>query len=143
MEEKEKKSFISWVKEHKAELIIAGITLATIIIAIKYRKELAELWATLRKAIEKKTDVIPEITPVTVKPVVTANVVDLKEAAVEIEECAEKACRAAHDVKMHIRVLSGGRQASAAKLAEAADLNIVLKPGETLVDPYRTTGIAA
>ena len=60
--EKEKKTFVDWIKEHKKELIIAGVSIATIIaviVGIKNHKALEEAWASLRKLVEKTPEMIP------------------------------------------------------------------------------------
>ena len=82
--EKEKKTFVDWIKEHKKELIIAGVSIATIIaviVGIKNHKALEEAWASLRKLVEKTPEMIPvaklmsvtEVTPV--KDIVEINIV--------------------------------------------------------------------
>lgn len=52
----EKKSFLSWVKEHKPQLLLAGISVTTILaaaIGLKNKDAIVELWNTLKKEIEK------------------------------------------------------------------------------------------
>ena len=52
----EKKSFLSWVKEHKTQLLLAGISVTTILaaaIGLKNKDAIVELWNTLKKEIEK------------------------------------------------------------------------------------------
>lgn len=49
----ENNKFISWVKHHKTELIIAGISVTTligIILGIKNKESIKKLWDTLEKA---------------------------------------------------------------------------------------------
>ena len=51
-----KKGFLAWVKSHKTELILAGVSITTIIgviLGLKNKDALAELWATLSKSITK------------------------------------------------------------------------------------------
>lgn len=60
----EKKSFLIWVKEHKKQLIIAGVSVATIvgiIIAIKNRESIIRLWTSLKKTIEKTPEIKPSV----------------------------------------------------------------------------------
>lgn len=60
----EKKSFLLWVKEHKKQLIIAGVSVATIvgiILAIKNRESIIRLWTSLKKAIEKTPEIRPSV----------------------------------------------------------------------------------
>ena len=52
----EKKSFIAWVKEHKPQLLLAGLSVTTIImtiLGIKNKEALSALWDSLKKQIEK------------------------------------------------------------------------------------------
>ena len=51
-----KKGLLAWVKSHKTELILAGVSITTIIgviLGLKNKDALAELWATLSKSITK------------------------------------------------------------------------------------------
>ena len=57
--EKEKKSLVNWIKEHKTQLIIAGISITTIvaiILGIKNRQALEEAWSSLKRVAEKVPD---------------------------------------------------------------------------------------
>ncbi len=136
--EKEKKTFVDWIKEHKKELIIAGVSIATIIaviVGIKNHKALEEAWASLRKLVEKTPEMIPvaklmsvtEVTPV--KDIVEINIVT--------------ADRIPHDVAEHLRNLPEGWKASAEKIATAAEHGYDLLPGQTWVEAYRTGGLTA
>ena len=136
--EKEKKTFVDWIKEHKKELIIAGVSIATIIaviVGIKNHKALEEAWASLRKLVEKKPEMIPvaklmsvtEVTPV--KDIVEINIVT--------------ADRIPHDVAEHLRNLPEGWKASAEKIATTAEHGYDLLPGQTWVEAYRTGGLTA
>ena len=136
--ENEKKTFVDWVKEHKKELIIAGVSIATIIaiiIGVKNHEAIEETWSSIRKRIEKKADVVlvtntvtmAEVTPV--KDVVKSNIVTVD--------------RGPHDVAQHLRNLPEGWKASAEKIATAAEHGYDLLPGQTWVEAYRTGGLAA
>ena len=136
--EKEKKTFVDWIKEHKKELIIARVSIATIIaviVGIKNHKALEEAWASLRKLVEKTPEMIPvaklmsvtEVTPV--KDIVEINIVT--------------ADRIPHDVAEHLRNLPEGWKASAEKIATAAEHGYDLLPGQTWVEAYRTGGLTA
>ena len=60
--EDQKKWFISWVKAHKKELIIAGISIATIIgiiVAIQNKNKILELWESLRKCTKNPQVKVP------------------------------------------------------------------------------------
>jgi len=131
--EEQKKTCITWIKEHKKELIIAGVSVSAIILAIlglKNQKALEEAWKSLKKLAEK----VPEEICTVEAPIVQDTVSVVEKISVT---------RAPHDVERHIRTLSEGRNASAEKIAQAAELGIDLLPGQTLVNPYRTGGAAA
>lgn len=52
----DKKGFIAWVKEHKTQLLLAGISVTTIlatVLGLKKKDAITELWNTLKKQIEK------------------------------------------------------------------------------------------
>ena len=79
----ERKGLICWIKEHKKELIIAGISIGTlvlIILGIKNRDTIKAVWDSLRKVVkhptvkvtETVTKVAVEIPQEPVKEVVTA-----------------------------------------------------------------------
>lgn len=141
----EKKGFIKWVKAHKKELIIAGISIASIIgiiIAIKNKDSIVALWESLRKSIDR--------TPV--KSV--ANSYDAVEniiyESVSVAETVSEAqiiqfpvgrnIQSTFDVSDHIRNLPNGCNASAEKIATAAEHGFKLKLGQTWVDGY-TKGV--
>jgi len=52
----EKSKIIAWVKEHKVQLLFAGISITTLvatILGLKNKAAIAELWTSLKKDIEK------------------------------------------------------------------------------------------
>lgn len=52
----EKKGFVAWVKEHKVQLLLAGVSVTTLImtiLGIKNKDAINELWESLKKVIEK------------------------------------------------------------------------------------------
>lgn len=52
----EQKGFIMWVKEHKIQLMLAGVSITTLIMTVlglKNREAINELWDSLKKQIEK------------------------------------------------------------------------------------------
>ena len=52
----DRKDFIVWVKEHKTQIFLAGISVTTIVLTalgLKNKDAITELWNTLKKQIEK------------------------------------------------------------------------------------------
>ena len=52
----EKKGFIAWVKEHRTQLLFAGVSITTVIVTalgIKNKDAITALWESLKKEIEK------------------------------------------------------------------------------------------
>lgn len=136
--ERDKKSFMGWVKEHREELMIAGVSFAVVIaliISIKNQKALKEAWESLRILVEKR----PNVTPVG-KPFAVDVVTPVKEIAKINNVTAD---RAPHDVAEHLRNLPEGWKASAKKIATAVEHGYDLCPGQTWVEAYRTGGLAA
>lgn len=130
-----KKGLLAWVKSHKTELILAGVSITTIIgviLGLKNKDALAELWATLSKSITKA-------------PVETAVAASAATATPVLETMASTRVYTppteAFDVSRHIRTMAEGWHHSAEKAAEAAALGIELLPNQTLVGPY-TKGAA-
>ena len=129
--EKNEISFWIWVKAHKKQLAIAGISIAALtalVLGLKNKDAIIELWTTLEKSICKVTTAEPMVTKICDKVisvedvVTTARPYTLPQAPVEIPQ--------------HIRNLPSGKYHSAEKAAEAIALNIELLPHQTLVDSY-------
>lgn len=127
----EKHKFVNWVKEHKKQLLIAGISVTAvigIIIGLKNKEAIKELWENLENSLSKTTEKLPEsITIVKTDPQVIEEVIPVRLYTSPQET---------FDVSQHIRNLSGGRHHSIEKAAEAAALGIDLLPHQTLVDTY-------
>ncbi len=128
---RERDRFINWVKAHKKQLILAGISVTAIIgiiLGLKNREAIAELWVTLENSLKKPTGNLTETLPTAklVPPVV--------EEAVVVRSYTSP--QEAFDVSQHIRNLSGSRHHSMEKAAEAAAMGIELLPNQTLVDSY-------
>lgn len=130
MEEK-KKGFIAWVKAHRKQLVLAGISVATIIgviIGLKNKEAILDLWNSLEDSITKVPEKLPEPMCVAqVTPPALEEVISVRSYTSPQE---------AFDVSQHIRNMSGGRHHSAEKAAEAATLGISLLPNQTIVDTY-------
>ena len=135
--EGEKMSFVSWIKRHKTELIIAGVSITTItaiVLGIKNRQALEESWASLQKLVQK----IPNNMPIT-KETPSPNIGPI-DRNVKIDIPFR---RHPHNVSSHIRLLPNGCKASVEKIKTAYKFRYELREGETWVKPYRTGGNAA
>lgn len=129
--ETQKSDFLLWVQAHKKQLIFAGISIVAvfgIIIGLKNKDTLVELWETL----EKKAKKVPQVTPSSVPVVDTA----LPEIEVLKVPRYYTPPDAPVPVRLHVRNLPKGRMHSTEKAAEAEALGIILLPHQTLVDPY-------
>lgn len=127
----EKHKFVNWVKDHKKQLLIAGISVTAvigIIIGLKNKEAIKELWENLENSLSKTTEKLPEsITIVKTDPQLIEEVIPVRLYTSPQETFG---------VSQHIRNLSGGRHHSIEKAAEAAALGIDLLPHQTLVDAY-------
>ena len=129
--EKEKNDFLGWVKQHKKQLILAGISISVvigIILGAKNKKILEELWETLKKSTKNELHSEFKTIPLTPKTLPENDVLTIPRNYTLPQEPVE--------VGMHIRTLTGGRVHSAEKAAKAKALGILLLPNQTLVDPY-------
>jgi hypothetical protein len=131
--EKEKKSFMVWLKEHKKQLAIAGISIVSVLLivaTVKNAEELRTAWESLEKLICKRTEIAPlENTMKTVEPLAIQPVVN--DSIVSIE-------RIPHDVTGHVRNLHEGWVPSAEKIETALDNGFELLDGQTWVKSYST-----
>lgn len=126
---KEKKTIIRWVKEHKKELIIAGVGIAAVIAAvliIRNRVALKAYWHALSALLKKTTPAVETVTSTvdttarTTQSVVTTRVVT------------------PHKVNGHVRTLPIGHHASPNKIATALENGFDLLEGQTWVADYST-----
>lgn len=143
--EESKKGFVIWIKQHKKQLIVAGISIAAIIsliLVIKNRKAIMELWASLKRMVSNTSVKIPESKA-------TVNVTIATETkTIPIQEISASRSLPAQqipfDVSGHPRTLSKGWCASAEKIATAAENGYPnLLPNQTWVVPYIKGAIAA
>ena len=137
---KERKGLIRWIKEHKNELIIAGISIGTlvlIILGIKNRDMIKAVWDSLRMIVKHP--------PVKVTETVTKVAVEIPREPVNevVNVAAWNPDRTSFEVSRHIRNLPDGWHASPEKVAEALKNNIILMDGQTWVDSYMKGGVAA
>ena len=136
----ERKGLINWIKAHKKELIIAGISVGTlimIILGIENQKSIAIVWDSLRKTLKQPTTKVPV-------PVTKATVeIPLEPIQKVITAVASNSGSLPFEVSRHIRNLPDGWHASAEKIAEALNNGIILMDGQTGVDSYMKGGVAA
>lgn len=136
----DRKSLIRWIKEHKKQLIIAGISIGTlilIILGIKNRAAIRAAWDSLKgvvkhptsKASEEIAKVVTGISPAPAPEIVTA--------------VASNSETIPFEVIRLIRNLPDGWHASPEKVAEALKNNIILMDGQTWVEGYMKGGAAA
>lgn len=132
-----KKNFIEWVKAHKKQLILAGISITVVIgfaIKIKNDEFLMEVWEKLKtqlKAHSSNEDSLVQIEffqETFVEDVVTKSTYIMKEQTI--------------NVKQHIRNLAENCKPSAEKKLEAAKQGIELLDNQTIVNAH-TRKIAA
>ena len=144
--EDQKTGFIEWVKAHKKQLTITGIsTLAIIgiVLGIKNKDAIIELWDSLQKLISKS----PSETPTFSTP--APKTMEIQSTMSEIVAETKEVTRAytpstiPFNVKDHLRNLPEGWHASPEKIAEAELLGIELLPNQTLVNSYTKGVIAA
>ena len=119
-----KKSFFEKVKEHKAEIIIAGVTIITIagvVLIAKNRNLFSDhsVANLLKDGIKVNGDIIPQVAEAT------------KKTVINIQSNGRII-----DVSKHIRNLPEGWRASAEKLDSAIKSGIVLGANQTWVDSY-------
>lgn len=148
MEEKKKCSFIDWVKTHKKELIIAGISVATligIILGIKNRDALMKMWAELKDAISKTartTKRVPtEKTVIPIEVEKTTAVVEVNPPPKLVVVDSTTVDKIPFDVQKHVRNLHPGYHPSPEKVSTALENGIELLPNQTWVKDY-TKGLA-
>lgn len=100
----EKHKFVNWVKDHKKQLLIAGISVTAvigIIIGLKNKEAIKELWENLENSLSKTTEKLPEsITIVKTDPQLIEEVIPVRLYTSPQETFG---------VSQHIRNLSGGR----------------------------------
>jgi len=146
--EAQKKGFLAWIKKHRKELIIAGISataLIGIIVYIKNRDSIEVLWKSLIGSIEKSPTEAPKISQTTIDKIAQSSVT-VTEA---INTCkipvtnSEITYQNPFEVSDHIRNLHEGWRASAKKITEAESMGIILQEGQTLVDAYIKGSVAA
>lgn len=131
---KEQKALIRWIREHKKEIAIAGISITALVgfaLGIKNKETMETLWNAL-----KNND--PKIPIKTGVPRITEQVSDIESVVIPMHREYKEPI----DVSSHIRNLHQGWKASPEKLAKAAAYGIELLPGQTLVEGYTKGEVA-
>lgn len=131
---KEQKAFIRWIREHKKEIAIAGVSITALmglVLGIKNKEAMEGFWNAL-----KNND--PKIPIKTETPRITEQVRDIESVVIPMH----REYKEPFDVSSHIRNLHEGWKASPEKLAKAAAYGIDLLPGQTLVDGYTKGEVA-
>lgn len=146
--EEQKKGFLAWVKKHRKELIIAGISataLIGIIICMKNRESIEALWKSLIGAIEKSPTEATKISQTTIEKIAQSSVTvtDVINPTKIPVITSEITYQNSFEVSDHIRTLHEGWHASAKKITEAESMGIILQEGQTLVDAYIKGSVAA
>ena len=132
-----KSSMIHWIKAHRRELIIAGVSVAAVIgtiLLIKNWKALKSYWSYLTGLIPKSgaaAKATVQATEGTVKA--TENVVKATRTAAETAHNAEVI---PFEVAKHIRNLPDGWHPSPGKVATAMENGVKLAEGQTWVGGY-------
>ena len=129
----ERKDLIQWIKEHRRQLIFAGIGIGTVILIVlglKNQEEIKAVRKSLERAVKHPTaKAVTEAAPAPV-PRIAATVASSRGAT-------------PFEVGRHIRNLPDGWHASPEKVAEALKNKIILREGQTWVDSYMKGGAAA
>lgn len=136
---KERKGLIRWIKEHKTELIIAGFSIAALILlvlGIKNREALKAIWDSLRSSVNQPTTRAEEI-------VTNGNVEIVPPLEVIAPSSQPVSDSFPFEVSKHVRTLSEGRHASPEKIASALENGFALSDGQTWVKTYMKRDVAA
>ena len=136
---KEQKGLIRWIKKHKNELAIVGIsitTLITLVLGIKNKEMIRSLWNSLQVNINQPSVIVPKKMP--------DAAMQIKSESIQIDVPAvAKANSLPYEVSQHIRNLHAGQHASPGKIASAMEKDIILMDGQTWVKSYMKGGVAA
>ena len=133
---KEQNQMNKWIKAHKKQLTLAGIGVAALIavvLGIKNKDSLIELWTSLKGTVEPTAGKISEAAAPTVD--------DIPEDAPLLLLSNDP--RVSQEIRRHIRNLHEGWEASPEKKASALEMGIILEKGQTWVEGYVKGGSAA
>ena len=132
----EQTGLIGWIKEHKKELMIAGLSITAVLLlvaGIKKQESLKDIWNWLKQATPKVPDMVTKET-VEIPPEL------IHEAGAPASSISDAI---SIEVSRHIRNLPAGQHPSLEKVVKAAEMGIPLKEGQTWVDSYWKGGNAA
>ena len=132
--QKEQKTLIHWIREHKMEIAIAGISITALVglgLGIKNKEAMEVFWNAL-----KNND--PKIPIKTEAPRITEQVSSIESVVIPMR----REYKEPFDVSSHIRNLHEGWKASPEKLERVAAYGIDLLPGQTLVESYTKGEVA-
>lgn len=136
----EHKGIIQWIKEHKKELIIAGVSieaLVLVVISIKNKDAIKELWESLKNTAIQTSS---KVSDASTKVVMEAPIESFQNGVSNIASNSETI---PFEVRRHIRNLPEGWHASPEKIEEALKNSIILMDGQTWVDGYMKGDFAA
>ena len=134
-ENSQDQGFKAWWRKNWKKVVAGVVVVGGTILVIKNWDEIVAVAERLAATLKPEAKVPT--------PVAVPNVVEELDMAPVVElakEVVRKSPEAPFDVIAHIRTLPEGWHASPEKIAEAAELQIVLLPNQTLVDAY-TKGI--
>ena len=121
----------AWWKKNWKKVIVGVVVIGGTILAIKNWDEIVIVTEKLTGTLKPEAKVPPPVVgPKVAEEIDVAPVMEL------VKETVRKSPEAPFDVIAHIRTLPEGWHASPEKIAEAAELQLVLLPNQTLVDAY-------
>lgn len=153
----------SWLKTHKKGIILTGLSVVALVgVVLIARKPTTakSVLEIIKKPFFKPEGSIPakkqlqklvkkshpnsinkRVIPKTSETLISIKSPTITEIESGKEFAKEMGRRAAHTVSEHTRNLPDGWHASAKKIAEAAELGIPLKEGQTIVDAYERCAV--
>ena len=135
-----RKSLVQWIKEHKKELLIAGVSISTltlIMLGLKNADKIKDILESMNTLTDQAVERVSEA------PTIVTVEIPSKPPQDVMIAVASNSGELPIEVSRHIRNLPQGWHASPEKIAEALDNNIILADGQTWVDTYVKGGAAA
>ena len=136
-----KNQLIMWLKVHKKELLLVGVSITSviaIILAIQNQEAIEELWLSLTKKVELSPELaVDSIT--NSAPMIPPNDIPVKTIESISDSIPVFLSNDPHipfEVSRHIRNLPEGWNPSPEKIAAALKNNILLQEGQTWVEAY-------